>query len=130
MLCDKIFSFVCPSVFTSDRFIIFFRESLNRERFGEIEKERKKDIYIYMYMYILRAVTSEHWIQRERNCKPSRGARPTQRVSLSLEIQCSEVTVLSLSLSLFFSLSVSFYLSLSPPPSLSLSLSLSLSINF
>ena len=58
-------------------------------------------------------VTSEQWIQRERNCQPSRGARPpslpsrgtrpsslvnltqpnpTQRVSFSFQIQCSEVT--------------------------------------
>ena len=37
-----------------------------------------------------------HWTQRERNCQPTCGARPpsllTQRVSLSLEIHCSEVT--------------------------------------
>ena len=76
------------------------------------------------------AVTSEHWIQRERNCQPSRGARPpslpcrgarppsrsarppawwlslpnpTKCVSLPLEIQCSEVTSLFLSLSFFLS---------------------------
>ena len=39
-------------------------------------KKTKGLHFKYLFFFSLSAVTSEHWIQKERNCQPSCGARP------------------------------------------------------